>query len=437
VRRLFRGPRTLRGRVSLLALGVIAVWLTVLTVGFNLYLERRVHTQSDAALRVRAQAASATVALTSSGAVRVRESSTDSDLDSDTWIYADGRALERPPAPGRELQRFADSLADNPEGFADLEDDARLYVLPATSAGRRVATVIVAKSTAGERRAEVAALGGSVIVSALLLAVAYPAVRVAVQRALQPVDAMARQAADWSAHETSRRFGTGQRYEELRDLAADLDGLLDRLSAALRHERRLSGELSHELRTPLAHIAAEADLLVRSGHPDDRDAHLAIADTARSMDRIIDTLLAAARAETDAASGTCRVGAVLDALDDRGFVRTGPADLAVGVDAAVLERILAPLIDNAERHARSTVRVDLRRENSTVHIDVVDDGAGVSAEDAPRLFEPGYRATPHDGHGGAGLGLALSRRLARGVDGDVRLVPGGEGATFRVSLPAG
>jgi signal transduction histidine kinase len=432
-----RGPRTLRGRVSLLALGVIAAWLAVLTVGFNLYLERRVHTQSDAALRVRAQAVSATVAVGASGSVRVRESSTDGDLDSDTWIFADRRVLERPPAPGTELQRFADSLQDNPGGFADLEDDARLYILPVTMGGRRVATVIVAKSTAAERRAEVAALGGSVIVSALLLAVAYPVVRVAVQRALQPMDAMARQAADWSARETSRRFGSGQRYEELRELAGDLDGLLDRLSAVLRHERRLSGELSHELRTPLAHIAAEADLLVRAGHPGDREAHLAIAETARSMDRIIDTLLAAARAETDAPSGTCRIDAVLDSLDDGRAVRSGPVDLVVGVDEAVVERILAPLLDNARRHARSTVRVATAREGSTVTIDVADDGPGVAPEHASRLFEPGFRAFPHDDHEGAGLGLALSRRLARGADGDVRLVPGGEGATFRVSLPAG
>lgn len=428
--------RTLRGRVSLLALAVIAVWLAVLTVAFNLYLMRRLHAQSDSALEVRAQAASATVVAGASGSARVRESSTDSDLDSYIWIYADGRALERPGAPRQQLQRFADSLAAAPEGFSELEDDARFYVLPARSHGRRIATVVAGQSTAGEHRAERAALAGSVIVSALLLAVAYPVIRVAVRRALDPMDAMARQAAEWSARETSRRFGRGQKYAELRDLAADLDDLLDRLSAVLRHERRLSGELSHELRTPLAHIAAEADLLVRSGHPGDRAAHLAIAETARSMDRIIDTLLEAARAERNAPAGTCRLDAVLDALG-RDVVRTGAPDVAVGVDAALLERILAPLLDNAARHSRSAVRIDAERNGGTVRMDVSDDGPGVPAEHAERVFEPGFRAEPQDGHAGAGLGLALARRLARSVDGDIALVPSDSGATFRVRLPAG
>lgn len=428
--------RTLRGRVSLLALGVIAVWLAVLTAAFNVYLNRRLHAQSDDALEVRAQAASATVALDKSGTVQVRESSTDSDLDSDMWIYAQGRVLARPDAPGNELQHFAASLANANQGFTDFEDDARLYVLPVLIGGKRVATIVAAKSTSSENRAEGLALAGSVIVSALLLAVAYPVVRVAVRRALDPMDAMARQASDWSARETSRRFGGGQKYAELRDLAASLDGLLDRLSAVLRHERRLSGELSHELRTPLAHIAAEADLLIKSGHPADRTAHEAIAETARSMDRIIDTLLDATRAESDAVAGTCRVSDVLAALG-RPVISTGETDLSVGVDAAVLERILAPLLDNARRHARSTVRVDSGRDDAAARIDVIDDGPGVPAEQAERIFEPGFRANPHDGHPGAGLGLVLARRLARGVDGDVVLVPAMTGATFRVQLPTG
>lgn len=429
--------RTLRGRVSLLALAVIAVWLAVLTVAFNVYLTRRLHAQSDDALRLRAQAASSTVAADSSGTVRVRESSTDSDLDTDMWIYAvGGRVLERPTAPGRELQRFATSLSNAKEGFTDLEDDARLYVLPVSISGKRLVTVVAAKSTAGEHRAERLALAGSVIVSALLLAVAYPVVRVAVRRALDPMRAMARQASEWGAHETSRRFGTEQKYAELRDLAASLDGLLDRLSAVLRHERRLSGELSHELRTPLAHVAAEADLLVQSGYPSDREAHLAIAETARSMDRIIDTLLEATRAESDVATGRCRVSEVLDALG-RQVIRTGDQDLVVGVDAAVLERILAPLLDNARRYARTVARVDCARDAAMARIDVIDDGPGVPAGQAERIFEPGYRAEPQDEHPGAGLGLALARRLARGVDGDVMLVPAASGATFRVQLPTG
>lgn len=430
--------RTLRGRVSLLAITLIAAWLAVLTIAFNAYLAHRLHAQSDAALRVRAQAASATVAVDASGAVRVRESTTDTDLDSDIWVFAAGRAVARPDAPGARLQQLADSLASTDEHYTDLGDDARVYVLPVRADGGVVATVVAASSTAGEHRAEGAALAGSIIVSALLLAVAYPVLRLAVRRALDPMDAMARQAADWSANETSRRFGTGQRHTELRQLAADLDGLLDRLSAVLRHERQLSGELSHELRTPLARIAAEADLLIHSGHPGDRAGHCAIADTARSMDRIIATLLDAARSEHANLAGTCTLADVLDALPgEPPLVRTGEATLAVGVDAPVLERILAPVIDNARRHARTEVRIESGRVSGGVRIDVIDDGASLADSLAERVFEPGFRGNVEDGHDGAGLGLALSRRLARAADGDVSVVPSAADTTFRVSLPAG
>ena len=64
-------------------------------------------------------------------------------------------------------------------------------------------------------------------------------------------------AAAWSDHDLDRRFDRGEPYDELTRLAATLDALLERLSASLRHEQRLTAELSHELRTPLAKIAAE------------------------------------------------------------------------------------------------------------------------------------------------------------------------------------
>ena len=77
---------------------------------------------------------------------------------------------------------------------------------------------------------------------------------------LKPVTRMTRQAANWSDSELDRRFGYGEPYDELTELAATLDGRLDRLAASLRREKRFSAELSHELRTPLARVIAEADL---------------------------------------------------------------------------------------------------------------------------------------------------------------------------------
>src|SRR5437868_8977507 len=74
---------------------------------------------------------------------------------------------------------------------------------------------------------------------------------------------MTRQAADWSEHDLDHRFALGAPHDELTELASTLDGLLDRLAASLRHERRFSAELSHELRTPLSRILVEAELALR------------------------------------------------------------------------------------------------------------------------------------------------------------------------------
>jgi signal transduction histidine kinase len=165
------------------------------------------------------------------------------------------------------------------------------------------------------------------------------------------------------------------------------------------------------------------------------------------MSGILETLMAAARSEADAGSGRSDLAHGLRALESQ-WARTltergvrldvapvhGP--LFVGVDADIVERVVAPLLDNAGRYAASHVSVDASRDGSRVEIAVRDDGPGVAPEEAERVFEPGVRGERVNGHGGAGLGLALSRRLARAVGGDVSTRPGAGGATFVVELPA-
>ena len=140
----------------------------------------------------------------------------------------------------------------------------------------------------------------------LVLLGAYLATRRVVQRALEPVAEMAHQAAQWSAHDVGQRFGEAPRPGELRDLAASLDSLLDRIGAVLRHEQQLAGELSHELRTPLAVVAAENELL-RDGRGSAEErarAHEVIATTTDRMAELLDTLLAqAAQDVSDARAG--------------------------------------------------------------------------------------------------------------------------------------
>jgi signal transduction histidine kinase len=199
------------------------------------------------------------------------------------------------------------------------------------------------------------------------------------------------------------------------------------------------------LRTPLSRIVAETDLLLghRSATPDQDMAHRAIRESALMMDRILDTLLSAARSNVQDAPGRCELRSVMCALasthagsaqDERvHIVVTVPDGLAVGADSAIVERIVAPILDNALRYARREVAVTAHRTSEAIIVDVADDGPGVPSELREAVFEPGRRGVVDDGHDGAGLGLALSRRLARSAAGEVTIE--GDDARFRVRLP--
>jgi signal transduction histidine kinase len=424
--------------VSLLAIVVIAGWLIVLAAGFDLVLNSRLDRQVNDALRVRAQAASATVVTSGGKVVGVRESATDSELDSSIWVYSGGRALKRPNVKP-ELLRAADSLARSGTQYVDHGGD-RFYVLPIRVDGQRAGSVIAAIDLDPYHRTRDTAIWGSIIVTVLLIAGAYPVLRFATGRALRPVAQMTRQAAEWSISSPGQRFGAIQNYAELSSLAVTLDELLDRLAAVLRHERHLSAELSHELRTPLARVAAEVDLLIDGARPDQRAELASIRENCSSMDSIIDTLLAAARSELARTVGRCDLAPVLTAFGDEHehpAITSTPTDLAVGVDEEIVTRILTPIVANARRYAATRIQLEARRINHAVAIDVSNDGPRLPDELAERVFEPGYRADTGDAHDGVGLGLALARRLARSADGDLIVETTAAQTTFRLLLPAG
>ncbi|MFJ9817737.1 sensor histidine kinase [Streptomyces sp. NPDC101151] len=447
-------PRTLRGRLSLVAVAIAALLMTVLTVAFNAVMDDHLQHQADNELYTRAAAVTTTVD-TSSPRVRVLETVNDRLLDANVWIYAGTRLLEKPPTAttGSSLTQAADRLA------------ARRTHVCATVGGHRpvrlcsepipgrngAATIVTALDLAPYRSSAETLLLGSLALDAVMLGCTYVLTRLSVGRALQPVRSMTDQATQWSAVGSDDRFGTEDHPVELARLGGSLDELLDRIRTVLRHERRLTAELSHELRTPLTRIVMELDWWRTRPRTDTqtRTTHEVIAEAAQSMRTICDTLLDDARenalnrapapATTDIAPVVDRLLQNVD-LPDRvkATVETDAQVIKAGVAPALLERILSPLIANAGRYARSGVVVSARRLPGAVLIDVVDDGPGVPEAFVDELFQPGRRADTGDGHDGAGLGLPLARRLARAVGGEVSYDPGyTPGARFTVSLPAG
>jgi two-component system OmpR family sensor kinase len=439
---------SLRTRLTVLVAVAAAVTLAVLTAGFNILLRSNLDADANRVLQARASAALEGVSV-QRGSIRVKESPDRAAPDTQVWIYSGSTAVERPLGL-QSLQRLADSLAGGPRAHAeDSASDVRLFAVPVTSGANRVGTVVSAISLEPYEHSASRALVGSLIYAGAALLLVVIATRLIVTRALRPVARMTGEAADWSEHDLEHRFNVGEPYDELTQLAATFDSMLARLASSLRHEQLLSAELSHELRTPLAAIVGETELALRRHRGDEeyRDALRLIESRAAQMQGTLETLMAAARAESLEDLGTAEatvvgeeaIEACQSVARDSGValrLRAPDDSLRVDVDAATAERILVPLIENGCRYGRSWVEVGVGSNSDSVEFTVKDDGPGVAEDEASRIFEPGYRGdagSPDDQ--GAGLGLALARRLARAVGGDVESLQNGAGASFRARIP--
>ncbi|MFE9221869.1 sensor histidine kinase [Streptomyces lavendulae] len=448
-------PTTLRGRLSLLAVATAAFVMAVFTIVFNAFVQQHLARQADDQLRARASAIAATVD-TSGPVLRVLETPQEDLLDTNAWIYQGTSLVEQPPAARADspATRAAARLAAQGGAQCTTSHDAadiRLCARPVPSPGgrERAATVVTALDLTPYRASGDTLLMASLALDAVMLLCTYAVTRLAVGRALRPVRTMTDQAAQWSATASEERFSGVPRPAELARLGASLDAFLDRIRAALRHEQQLTSELSHELRNPLATIVAELDWWQARPRSENETVTVqrALGDAARTMRTICDTLLAEAREDSGRAPGTTAVLPVLNALADRTdrdvvsvrvVIADEAEDLTAGVPAAVLDRIVSPLLDNALRYAATSVDLRAFREPGRVRIEVGDDGPGVPECFRAHLFQPGRRADPGDGHDGAGLGLPLARRLARSAGGEAELGErGGGGAVFVVRLPAG
>jgi signal transduction histidine kinase len=309
---------------------------------------------------------------------------------------------------------------------------------PVISGGKRVGTVVVAMSVEGVERLQRYVVLGSIVLAALLLLAGWLAIRGAVDGALRPVAAMTRDAAAWSANDLDQRFDLGPRRDELTGLAATLDNLLARIAASRRHEKRFASEMAHELRTPIARMRARAELALRAGPDRDEERAEALESMVVEVDRLtraIDALLAVARRENDPSAESVDLEAIVREAADGAAVVRAPGRLPRGEgDPEVVRRALAPLLENAHRHASSRVELVLSASGGRVRVTVRDDGPGVPVALGERAFDPGVRGDGEN-DGGAGLGLALARRLARSCGGDVTLGDG-PGGCFVLDLPA-
>jgi len=281
-----------------------------------------------------------------------------------------------------------------------------------------------------------------------LLAMLAVASWVLVGRALRPVEAIRAEVADISGRALDRRVPVPPNRDEIGRLASTMNEMLDRLQAASERQRKFVADASHELQSPIAALRTQLEVAIAQPATTDWAATSSdLLAESRHMERLVRDLLFLAR--SDGEESVRRIEPV--DLDDivleeatrlRSSARVGVD--ASGVSAAPLSgnrdeltRLVRNLLENAEHHAESGVRIKLSAEGHEIILVVEDDGPGVAPAERERIFQRFTRLDEARSrhNGGTGLGLAIVKEITERHGGTVCVENAAPGARFAVRLP--
>jgi two-component system OmpR family sensor kinase len=309
---------------------------------------------------------------------------------------------------------------------------------------------------------ELAVSGGAVILAGMI---GWWLVRLG----LRPLRDIERTAGAIALGRLDQRVPGDNRPTEVGRLAGALNVMLGRIQdafaardateTALRQSegrlRRFVADASHELRTPVAAVSAYAELFERGAESRPQDLARVMrgirGETAR-MGHLVEDLLLLARLDESRPFERSEVDLVEVATDAVSAARAvGPqwllkveaaGPVLVHGDRGRLRQVLDNLLSNVRAHTPpgTAATITISRVDGDAVCQVADDGPGISADDAARLFERFFRADPSRSRasGGAGLGLSIVAAIVAAHGGTVAAAPGaGGGAVFTVRLPAG
>ncbi|MFC6879999.1 MULTISPECIES: sensor histidine kinase [Actinomadura] len=338
---------------------------------------------------------------------------------------------------------------DYSTGTADVDGrtgDYRFAALEVTTPAGRTVTVYAGSDLEGARTAVGAVVRGMLAGLPVLLVVVALVTWLVTRRALRPVDAISAGMAEITGSgDLARRVPEPGSRDEVARLAATTNATLAALERSVARQRGFVADASHELRSPIASLRTQLE--VAAAHPELLDLDGVVDDVVRLQHLAADLLLLARldAGERPAGSTPVALGDVVREEVGRHAGARVPietqitAEPLVAGSASRLSRALGNLLDNAERHASSAVRVTLDERGGQAVIRVTDDGPGVPPDERERIFDRFVRldAARARDEGGAGLGLAIARDLAAAHGGTLVAgeAPGG-GACFEIRLPA-
>jgi two-component system, OmpR family, sensor kinase len=421
-------PTSLRRRITLSGVAVITVLVLALDVFVYLSLRDRMVSNLEQVLDAREQLAAGLAAdLTP---VQVSERLDETGVRA--IVRADGEEYRSAEAP---------SFDELPAGSPGERETLASRTVPHPDGGE----IVVLASRTGieatlDRLLLLEAVGSIVVVALAWLALARSSSRV-----LRPVRDVATTARSIAQGSSDRRLEIHDRDDELSEMTAAFNAMLDALDEALRRSqaseetaRRFLADAAHQLRTPAAGIRASVGTLLRSEDPEERDQLLDnLARESARMSRLLSALLRVARLDTGEATERRPISLEIVLADlherQRALAPHLRWDLEVCGHARILgdpvgvREAVGNILDNAARHARSVVTVTIRDDGDAVETRIVDDGPGVPPGQRDRIFD---RFVSLDDGGGSGLGLPIARGIAVAHGGT--LVHDGAGFVLRL-----
>ncbi|MEV7010387.1 HAMP domain-containing sensor histidine kinase [Streptosporangium sp. NPDC051022] len=357
----------------------------------------------------------------------------------DMWSKWIRSADELPSALRAELASESPTTWYDGEGHDDMRGEQR-WMWAVQWIDKKKGLVAVAQMDMSADIARLRALDRAMLRAALIaLAVVVPvsvALAEPVNRRLRRVAVTARRIADGDLDaritpkgKDDRRGWAGR--DEITDISTAVDSMAASLQYRLLAEQRFTADVAHDLRTPLMGLVAAAELL------EEGEATELVRDRVRVLRSLVEDLLEISRLDSGAEAAD-RVRVPLAELAEQSVARLGveawvlaSGDPVAETDPRRLDRILANLVLNAQRHGGSPVEITVRDHA----IEVRDRGPGFPPEilaDGPRRFRTGAAERGH-GHG-LGLTIALGQAGVIGADLTLANAPGG-GAVATLRLP--
>ena len=371
-----------------------------------------------------------------------------------------GKAPATPAVPAKLPGSGSRSTADLFFTASTTGSDGTSYRVLARPLANHNGTIVVAESLSVTNSTLQRLLFVELIVSALVLVILGLISWLMVRRDMRPLEEMAVTAGAIADGDLSQRVSyvspgseVGQLGVAFNTMIEEIEEAFDARAASENKLRRFLADASHELRTPLTSIRGYSemfDLGIRDRPNDLATAMDHIKKEASRMGTLVDDLFLLAQLDherpleqspfdlvevVEHSVAGARVSAPSRTITLQG---TGPV-MVVG-DVRRMRQVVDNLLVNAIRHTpdTATVAARVRLDGREAVVSVSDDGPGIDAAVADRIFEPFFRADPSRARttGGAGLGLAIVAAIVDAHGGQVALLGGTTGATFEVRLPA-